>query len=116
MEKLPPNLKSVKCIANEYTFWEQLEIILEKLDEKEGIDINERKKSKHPKNTLTIGKEYKVIKIDNKGCIVIKNDFGIVQRRSRKYFELPVKEPKKVQKLSIKKKIVKKLVRFLNGL
>jgi len=109
MEKLPIDLKIVKCIANEYTFWEQWQIKKEERYVKEGVDISERWKSQPPQNTLTIGKEYKVIKIDNRGCVVIKDDFGVRQRRSRIYFEILMKETKKAETLLNKiKKLWKK--------
>ena len=97
------SLKVVECIRNEIDDWEDLCLKHEYLYSK-------------PTPKLTIGKEYKVLKIDNQGCIVMEDDFGIKQRRSQRYFKQSVKKPKKAKQLSMKKKIIRKLVHFLNGL
>lgn len=72
--------KRVVCIANEHTEWMEWY-------EKRNMIPDEQDLLYRHKATLTIGKEYKVIKIDTKGGIVIADDFGKIQRRSKRYFK-----------------------------
>jgi hypothetical protein len=85
---IPEGLKIVECIANYY-----------KCDKKR-------------RNLLpfTVGKKYRVIKI-SRAALVIKDDNGVVNRRSYRFFK-PVEITKRKPK-PLKKKIADRLIKIL---
>ena len=85
---IPKGLKKVECISNYYD-WD-----------------------KERRNLLpyTIGKQYRVIKISN-SALVIKDDNGVVNRRSYCFFK-PVDIAKRKPK-PLKKRIANSLIKLL---